>query len=316
MESARRDPEAAGPLQVASGFKGGAEAAIHGMKLKFECEATDAILLVDAANAFNQLSRLVALHNIQYICPPFAIVLINTYRNPARLFIVEGGEIESAEGNTQGDTLASAFYGLGTKPIICELNNLNTEDTPTISQVWLADDATSAGKLVPLKEWWDTIKKEGVKYGYFVKPSKSWLILKDPLKLDECKELFADSQINITLEGKRHLGAALGSVNFKDEYIDEKVRNWVNDIKTLADIAKTQPYAAYAAFIHGEQHKFTYFLCTIANISENLKPLDKAIDNLFIPSIFSSEINSCRAGYSFATNKGCGIRMEKSCCKY
>ena len=66
MESARRDPEAAGPLQVASGLKGGAEAAIHGMKLKFECEATDAILLVDAANAFNQLNRLVALHNIQY----------------------------------------------------------------------------------------------------------------------------------------------------------------------------------------------------------------------------------------------------------
>ena len=63
------------------------------------------------------------------------------------------------------------------------------------------------------------------------------------MKLDECKELFADSQINITLEGKRHLGAALGSVNFKDEYIDEKVRNWVNDIKTPADIAKTQPHA-------------------------------------------------------------------------
>ena len=76
MESARRGP--AGPLQVASGLKGGAEAATHGMKLKFECEATDAMLLVDAANAFNQLSRLVALHNIQYICPPFAIVLINT----------------------------------------------------------------------------------------------------------------------------------------------------------------------------------------------------------------------------------------------
>ena len=284
--------QAAGPLQVSSGLKGGAEAAIHSMKLKFESEATDAIILVDAANAFNQLNRLVALHNIQYICPPFAIVLINTYRVPARLFIVGGGEIESAEGNTQGCTLASAFYGLGTKPIIEELDQLNTHETPDVSQAWFADDATGAGKLVPLKVWWDTIQKEGVRYGYFVKPSKSWLILKDPQKLEECRELFADSPINITLDGKRHLGAALGSNNFKNEYIDDKVQKWVRSIQILADIAKTEPHAAYAAFIHGEQHKYTYFLRTIADISGNLKPLDEAIDNIFIPALFGTEITS------------------------
>ena len=136
---------AAGPLQVSSGLKGGAEAAIHSMKLKFENEATDAVLLVDAANAFNRLNRLVALHNIQYVCPPFATILINTYRIPARLFIVGGGEIESAEGTTQGDTLAMAFYGLGTNPILQDLK----KETPAVSLVWLADAATGAGKLQP-----------------------------------------------------------------------------------------------------------------------------------------------------------------------
>ena len=74
--------EAGGPLQVASGLKGGAEAAIHSMKIKFEEASTDAILLVDAENTFNQLNRFVALHNIRYICPPFETVLINTYRIP------------------------------------------------------------------------------------------------------------------------------------------------------------------------------------------------------------------------------------------
>ena len=90
--------EAAGPLQVASGLKGGAEAAIHSMKAKFEDESCDGILLVDAENAFNRLNRLAALHNIQYICPPLATVLINTYRIPSRLIIVGGGEIQWAEG--------------------------------------------------------------------------------------------------------------------------------------------------------------------------------------------------------------------------
>lgn len=103
---------------------------------------------------------------MQYICPPFTTVLINTYRIPARLFIVNGGEIQSSEGTTQGDTLAMPFYGFGTNPIFQYLK-IHVWD---VLQVWLADDATGAGKLSPLKVWWDVIQKEGVKYGYHVKP--------------------------------------------------------------------------------------------------------------------------------------------------
>ena len=81
--------EAAGPMQVYSGLKGGAEAAIHSMKELFGMEENDAVVLVDASNAFNCLKRKVALHNIQYTCLPLEIILINTYRQVARLFLVE-----------------------------------------------------------------------------------------------------------------------------------------------------------------------------------------------------------------------------------
>ena len=169
--------KAAGPLQVSAGLKGGAEAAIHAMR--------------DAANAFNRLNRKVALHNVQYLCPPFATVLINTYRIPSRLFIGSSGEIESQEGTTQGDTLAMSFYGICIKPIIDILRKKH----PLVSQVWLADDATSAAKLKELKEWWIDVIKEGEKYGYYVKPSKAWLILKNKEMLEETKTLFHDSPI-------------------------------------------------------------------------------------------------------------------------
>ena len=106
--------ESGGSLQVSTGLKGGAEAAIHSMKKMFEQDSTDAVILVDAENAFNKLNRSVALHNIQYMCPNFATVLINTYRRPSRLFIMGGGEIASTEGTTQGDTFAMAFYGIST----------------------------------------------------------------------------------------------------------------------------------------------------------------------------------------------------------
>ena len=95
----------------------------------------------------------------------------------------------------------------------------------------------------------------------------------------------------MTVEGKRHLGAALSSINFKEENINEKVQKWVANIEALGEIAKSEPHAAYAAYLHAEQHKYTYFKRTIADISQNLKPVDDAISNSFIPSLFGCEVN-------------------------
>ena len=139
---------AAGPLQASTDLKGGAEAAIHTMKDIFEADDTEGVILVDASNAFNSLNRKVALYNIQYICPPFANILINTYRHPSRLFIAGGREILSQEGTTQGDNLAMSFYGLGTNTLLNTLKQKVSE----IKQVWLADDATGAGRLIFLRK--------------------------------------------------------------------------------------------------------------------------------------------------------------------
>ena len=56
---------AAGPLQVCTGHSAGAEAAIHTMSQVFDEEETDGILLIDATNAFNQMNRAVAMHNVK-----------------------------------------------------------------------------------------------------------------------------------------------------------------------------------------------------------------------------------------------------------
>ena len=192
---------AAGPLQASTGLKGGAEAAIHTMKDLFESEETDAVILVDASNAFNSLNRSVAPHNIQYTCPEFSIILINTYREPSKLIVLGKWEISSQEGTTQADNLAMPFYASGTTTL---LNFLKANIT-SIRQVWLADDATAAGKLKPLKDWWGAIIAEGAKIGYNVNEAKSWLIIKNPEILQEAKTLFHDTAIKFTVEGKRHL---------------------------------------------------------------------------------------------------------------
>ena len=78
----------AGNLQLCAGQAGGCEAAVHAMSDIFEEEETDALLLLDADNAFNSLNRRVLLHNIQYLCQPMAIYIRNCYSVPSRLFVL------------------------------------------------------------------------------------------------------------------------------------------------------------------------------------------------------------------------------------
>ena len=74
--------DASGSIQVCAGHKSGSEAAIHTMPEIFEHDNSDAVLLVDASNAFNVLNRAAALHNITVLCPSIATYAINTYREP------------------------------------------------------------------------------------------------------------------------------------------------------------------------------------------------------------------------------------------
>ena len=91
-------------------------------------------------------------------------------------------------------------------------------------------------------------------------PPKCWLIVK-PEKERPAKEIFSKTTINIT--GRKHLGAALGSTDFFEEYVDEKVEEWVAQVTRLAEFATTQPQSSYAAFVLGLRHRWTYFLRTL-----------------------------------------------------
>ena len=71
---------AAGVAQVCAGHPAGCEAAIHALRSVFTALDTEAVLLVDADNAFNRLNRAAALQNVQHTCPPLATIAINFYR--------------------------------------------------------------------------------------------------------------------------------------------------------------------------------------------------------------------------------------------
>ena len=120
--------------------------------------------------------------------------------------------------------------------------------------------------------------------GYYPKPEKSWLIVK-PDKLRLAQAMFADTKINITSEGKKHLGASIGSPTYKKDFVKSKVDEWASQLHTLSKIAKIYPHTAYCAFTAGFKHKLNYMMRTLDSIETNLAPIEEVINNQLIPAL-------------------------------
>ena len=246
--------KSAGSLQLCAGQEAGCEAATHAMNQIFLEEQTDALLLVDASNAFYSINRKVMLHNIQHLCPAMATYAYNSYCTSARLFVQGGKEITSSEGTTQGYSFTMPMYAIGVTPL---LNNIKNETNTKIKHAAFADDLAGAGCLVELKHWWDNIEKYGPLLGYYPKASKSWLIVK-PTMLEQAQQFFSDTDVNITSEGRSYLGGFIGNDVGKSKHINIKLEQWIKQIENLSIIARYEPQAAYSSFVAGFKHKLTY----------------------------------------------------------
>ena len=280
--------ESAGCLQLCAGQKAGCEAAAHAMRDIFDEEETDAVLFIDAFNAFNTLNRKALLHNIGYLCPPMATYLRNCYQKPSRLFIAGGKELQSAEGTTQGDPTAMPAYGIGILPLLALIK---TEEESTLKQMAYADDIGGGAKLDILKKWWRNIEVHGPNFGYHPKASKSWLVVKEE-KYQEALNIFADTEIKVTTKGRKYLGGFVGKKEGSVEYVQELQSDWISQLEVLSEIAKSEPQAAYTAYTAGFQHKVTYFIRTIPELSSVLKPLDDVLNHKFIPAITEGHVMS------------------------
>ena len=180
--------------------------------------------------------------------PIIAIYIINCYAIPLRLFIAGGVEILSSEGTTQDDPTAMGAYALSILPLIKFLLEFINFNEMNAKKAVFADDFSVAGSLDRIKDYWDKLTAIGLKYGYFPKPKP---ILSDSKrkKLIEAQNLFANSKLNITAEGKRHLAAVIGSTEYCDEYVKDLTKDWDNQLTILSTIAETQLQAAYLAFV-------------------------------------------------------------------
>ena len=93
---------------------------------------------------------------------------------------------------------------------------------------------------------------------------------------------FENTGKNIT-DGMRHLGAVIGTIEYRENYVTQKMNNWLDELNMLCDIARIEPQAAYSCFVSWYKHKLTYI--TIPNISHLLEKIDALIVTKIIPAI-------------------------------
>ena len=99
---------------------------------------------------------------------------------------------------------------------------MSTSPNNTSKMVAYADDFTAAGTVKDLKYWWETLCELGPKFGYYPEASKTWLIVKNDF-YDIANTTFKSTKINVTSNGKRHLGTVIGSRSYKEDYMNEKI---------------------------------------------------------------------------------------------
>jgi len=157
-------------------------------------------------------------------------------------------------------------------------------------QSWYADDSQAAGKLRALRKWWDTLVLNGPPIGYFPKPSKTFLVVKKGL-LEQAKLMFAGTGVNIVGGGQRDLGAAIGSETFVRKYLQDKVEKWTKQLECLSAIARTQPHAAHAGFVHGVRGKWSFCQRVMSQVADLMQPLEDVIRNKFIPALIGDDVH-------------------------
>ncbi|MEL7287906.1 MAG: hypothetical protein AAGJ57_11130, partial [Pseudomonadota bacterium] len=102
--------------------------------------------------------------------------------------------------------------------------------------------------------------------------------------------VFGDTAIE-RISGARDLGACVGSSPFINEFVKDKVHCWRRYLKELTTIAKYEPHAAHAAFIHGLKHQWSFVQRTVKGAEVGLDDLEAVIRNEYIPALLGRHVS-------------------------
>ena len=275
-------------MQLCAGLPSGCEAGAAALQKMWEDPEVEAIILIDARNAFNSLNRAEAINATWQHCPMLGQAFQNCTATPAR-------SASKDTSTTQGCPLGMAMYAVGSIPLIQKVT------TDGVRQIWYADDSGGGGKVEQLRRWYDALEREGPHRGYFIKLSKTAALVKPGLE-GKFREHFGDladpEKGGMTvvvpqdggpeglLLGKRYLGVGVGNQGFRRRHVADKIEKWTDGLRVLSKYARTDPHPAYCLLTKSVIPSWRYTMRTMPVDPEMYRPLEEMLVNEFFPAAF------------------------------
>ena len=79
--------------------------------------------------------------------------------------------------------------------------------------------------------------------------------------------------IKITTQESHYLGSCIGTSEGLESFLQNYIIGWTKDVCALAEIARFEPQAAYAAFLYGTSKRWTFVSRTTSYIVFHIFPL-------------------------------------------
>jgi Reverse transcriptase (RNA-dependent DNA polymerase) len=161
------------PNQVSIVAAAGTDILVHGFREKLEQFGHDpekVALRVDAANAFNAVSRAEILERVCEHAPPVARFVHAIYGGQP--YVVTGRTLLlSRQGTQQGDPLGMLLFALAIQHLIlCAQSECDLE-----LNLWYADEGTLVGSIAEVAKAYQILKDDGPKYCFSLVPHKTSL---------------------------------------------------------------------------------------------------------------------------------------------
>ena len=72
----------------------------------------------------------------------------------------------------------------------------------------------------------DKLSTLGPKFDHYLEGSKFWLVITKNAE-ERTESIFTPANIKITTKDKRHLGPVIGTTNYRQNYMKEKIDQWI-----------------------------------------------------------------------------------------
>ena len=191
------------PRQLGYGVSKGAEAAVHAARLYINnLGSNKAVLKLDFINAFNSIRRDKMLSTVKRLAPSIYPFVHSAYSSSSSLF---WGDkiIPSAEGVQQGDPLGPLLFCLTLHDMCCLLKSELC--------LFYLDDGSLGGFSTDIIHDVEVIKREAIKVGLELNPSKSEVIGTDSITTETIQSSLPGVRV-VDVAQATLLGSPIGDI--------------------------------------------------------------------------------------------------------